>query len=86
VTWAEKFPPPDGPPPPKPEHPGEIGKLAETMAYNRWVKANRNALVAKALDELAEKVEASPTDRIAFVVGTAFLDGSLEPGIFGGMF
>lgn len=100
MTMLEQFPPPVDPIPPDP---GDGSKTVGTDAYKawhalavarkNWIIRKRQSIVAKAVDDIMEKAgDWSPTEAICFVIGAAFLDGSIgqAPGsafdkLFGGL-
>lgn len=100
MSMLEKFPVPEGPVPPDP---GDGSETVGTDAYKawhslavarkNWVIRKRQSIVAKAVDDIMEKAgNWSPTEAICFVIGAAFLDGTISqvPGsafdmLFGGL-
>lgn len=97
-TRVEQFPKPDGdiPPEPGPETPLS-DRIAIAKVRSDWIMAFRKYLVATAVDGLDARLEAlgstnrmTETEIIAFVLGSAYLEGdgtiARPGGVFAGMF
>jgi hypothetical protein len=89
-TYAEKYPHPGEAPPRSSEEPPAYQSPERTewekvsRAYNTWAHKTRAHHVAKALDRLlhetsnAKPVLMTPVQTIAFVLATAYLDGTID--------
>lgn len=82
-TNAEKFPHPgDGPPRPAEDAGYSKEEIEAGAKYNAWMKAVRRHVVATSVDAIAAIVaeggEVSHEQRIAAVLGAAYLEDSLS--------
>lgn len=91
MSFSTDFPSPEGPIPPEPGPPPAITSLTlpeyrewdmKVNARNAWVIKKRRSVVAAALDELDTKGLAGLTagEKIAFIVGISYLEGTLQKG------
>lgn len=90
-SFSTDFPPPEGSIPPESGPPPQITSLtlpeyrewdAKVTARNVWVLKKRRSVVAAALDELDVKGLNGITaaEKIAFILGISYLEGTLEKG------